>query len=108
MEDMIVWHKQNAKGPDLTVDELLKDLIGMKVGSFTFLIEDGGQEHHGNVGMAVFNSAGVLVDDRIWFSPAPGQSVPKKSFIGTPIVDGTRPNTYTPLNKKAPPFKPSI
>ena len=102
----LAWHIKNGYGTGLSVRDLWKHKIAIRAGSFLLLIEDGGTRHHGNAGIAVFNKNGVLVDDRVWFNPIKGRKVPRKAFIGTQIVDGSKPMKFRPLRKRDSQFKP--
>lgn len=100
------WHEHNGYGPTPSLTKILKSKVAISAGSFLLLIGDGARQHHGNAAITVFNQKGRIVDDRIWFNSTEGKHVPKKAFIGTPIVDGSKPMRYRPLHKKDSVFKP--
>jgi hypothetical protein len=102
------WHEETGHKLRLSIDELLKVCSGWDNGTFTVLILDSGKTHHGNFAIRVFNKDGVLVDARIYFNPIEGHKVPKKAFIGTPIIDGSKPMKFKPAKKKDKPFQPPV
>jgi len=107
MERIKKWHERNGYKPSYNIDELLKNnFIAMKAGAFTILVEAAGKKYHGNAAISVYNEKGVIVDDRVYYNPLKNQKVPRKTFMGTPIVDGSKPMSYQPLRKKDSPFRP--
>jgi len=106
LQKMLDWHDENGHGPMPDIDNVLDSLIAVRSGAFTLLIEDGGQEHHENSSITVFNEEGKIIDDRIWYNPTGEGKVPKKSFIGTPIINGSTPVEHKPLHRNDSVFKP--
>ncbi|MEK7090176.1 MAG: hypothetical protein AAB930_01160 [Patescibacteria group bacterium] len=108
MERIKKWHEENGYSDDYSVDDILqKQFVAIKAGAFTILVQDASEkEYHGNASVDVYNSKGVIVDNKVLYNPVKGHRVPKRAFIGTPIVDGSRPMQYKPVRRKDPIFIP--
>lgn len=103
------WHEDGGyKYGVPTVDDLLKQYTGVDTGTFDILVQDSGEKHHGNCVVNVFNKDGIIVDARIYFNPIDGQKVPKKAFIGMPIIDGTKVMRFKQRRKKDQQFQPPV
>ncbi len=99
LEKNVQWHLEQGF-EQMSVDEILETCFGMHLGAFTLLLQDGGERHHDNAAVLVFNAQGVLIDARIWFNPVGTMEVPLTTYLGTPVVDGSKPMEYKTHNKK--------
>ncbi len=97
------WQHIHGYGTGFTVDEILKITLGIHVGAFTILIQDGSDRHHGNTATMVFNKEGALIDVRVYYNPIEDVKPPKKTFIGAPVIDGSKPLRLKPSRKKDKP-----
>ncbi|MBI2446620.1 MAG: hypothetical protein HYV51_02240 [Parcubacteria group bacterium] len=103
------WHEENGyRYGAQTIDDVLEQCIVVDTGTFIILIQDGGEKYHENCGVVVFNKNGIIIDSRIYFNPIEGQKVPKKAFIGIPIIDGSKVMKFKPHRKKEKQFQPPI
>jgi hypothetical protein len=107
-EKKMKWHISNGyiKAGELTIDEILKKYIGLTNGTFMILVQDCGKRFHDNATVMVFNKDGVLIDDRVYFNPRGNEKIPKKAFIGTPIIDGSKPMKFKPAKNEDKSFRP--
>ena len=103
LEKNYEWQHVHGYGTGFIVDEILKITLGIQVGAFTILIQDGSERHHGNMATMVFNKEGILIDVRVYFNPVENSKPPKKTFIGAPIINGSKPMKLKPSRRKDTP-----
>lgn len=102
MERIKKWHEKNGYNANYSVDDILREqFVGIRAGAFTILVQDARKkQYHGNASIDVYNEKGVIVDNRVYYNPVKRHKVPSKAFIGTPIIDGSKPMKYKPVRKK--------
>ncbi|MBU4332597.1 hypothetical protein KKD20_05795 [Patescibacteria group bacterium] len=108
------WHVDNGYEPSVITKQSVNkwfaklDFIAWTNDVFTILMGSDDSNNKNTV-VLVFNSDGVVIDERIYFNPPEGlKKVPKRAFIGTPIIDGSKPMKFVAGNKKDKPFQPPI
>ena len=108
MERIKKWHAKNGYNANYSVDDILREqFVAVRAGAFTILVQDTRKkQYHGNAGIDVYNEKGVVVDDRVYYNPVKGHKVPSRAFIGTPIVDGSKPMKFKSARKKDATFVP--
>ena len=107
---MVKWHIRRGYYDKSLAGKSFKlafgDSIVLSNRSFVVFVDDEGGGRNGNFSVTVFNREGLLVDDRVYRRPkARKGKVPRKTLIGTPIVNGSRPMKLRPLRKKDPAFR---
>ncbi len=95
------WHERHGFEQDYELEDVFKDTVYIETPEFIILITDDSEDYHGNVGMAVFNKDGILVDARNFYHEDEERSkAPSKAFNGVPVVNGNKPVRLVPRRKR--------
>mgnify|MGYP001598163357 CR=1 FL=1 len=107
-EKMMEWYHNLGMHLDIDPDKLLElfPTYMVRIGSFTLVIQSGGEKYPKGFSLSVFNEDGVIVDDRNYMSPGPDEIVPERWPHGAIVVDGRKPMDFVPRNPEHPKFVP--
>jgi len=95
------WHERHGFEQDYEIEAIFKNTIYIETPEFLILVVDSSEDSHGNVGMAVFNKDGVLVEARSFFNENEEYpNAPTKAFNGIPVVSGSKPLRLIPKRKR--------
>ena len=95
------WHERHEFEQAYEIEEIFKDAVYIETPEFLVLITDDSEDHHGDIGTAVFRKDGTLIDARVFYhEDEKYPPAPKKSFSGVPIIGDSKPFRFVPRRKR--------
>lgn len=98
-ETVMEWYHERGAHQDLSADDLLGHFptFIVRVAGFILEVQSGGEKYPSGFSVAVFSPKGVVVDERNFLDPYPGEVIPQKWGHGAPVVDGRKPVEISPV-----------